>query len=333
MTDPLDSNIISLTLAWIIAILFCVPALAFALHPLEVAFERQLGNPRWLPWFWAYYILCLTVLSPLRYLMLQLLMAVCYIVQSFGAALHALIAATYFCLVMGGLYFVGIGLPSAVLLQVLKKDNTASRVASFVLTPILFAVGYALYFAVLPLAAWTIHWLPARDVIRSANGPAAVFYQVVVEPDIPRIGPRLLIQAGKTAKDRLRAHVVASYLSAFQRTKQHFTNSLRYKRQADEMLGKQNEDSLDTIPKDDLKKIAAAHKAALREARQVDCELLNTHLENLGTMYQEEYMTGLTDVIKGSEDADTAAATRGEVALEQWSTWYNEHRDAILAAL
>lgn len=333
MTDPLDSNIVSLTLAWIIAILFSVPALTFVLHPLEVAFEREPGNPRWLAWFWAYYVICLVVVSPLRYLMLQLLMAVCYMVQSFSAVLHALLAATYFCFVMGALYFIGIGLPSAVVLQVLKKDTTARRVASFVLTPLLFAVGYALYFAVVPLAAWTIHWLPARDVLRSANGPAAAFYQVVVEPDIPRIGPRLQIQAGRTATDRLRAHVAQTYLSALERTKQHFTDSFRYKGQADEIASNEEQGSIDTIPAADLKKIIAAHKASLRAAQQVDCDLLNTYLADLGTMFRDKYIPGLVDVIKGMEDADQAAAMRGQAALEQWRAWYNEHREAILDAL
>ncbi len=193
--------------------------------------------------------------------------------------------------------------------------------------------GYALFFTVLPWAAWTIGWLPARDVIRSANGPAAVFYKLAVEPDIPRIGPKLVVQSGDTAKDRLRAHVRQTYVSEFKQNKRHFTDSFRYIQQAEEISSKQGEGFINTIPPDDLEKIIAGYKAAIHEAEQVDCVLLNKYLPELGTMYRDKYIPGLRDVTKGMEDSDAVAAVRGQLLLQQWGTWYNEHQDAIWDAL
>jgi hypothetical protein len=98
-------------------------------------------------------------------------------------------------------------------------------------------------------------------------------------------------------------------------------------------MNKQAEGFIVTIPPDDLKTIITAYKASLREANQVDADLLNQYVPDLGTMYRDKYIPGLSDELKGMENSDAMAAVRGQLALQQWGNWYNEHVDAIWDAL
>jgi hypothetical protein len=223
MYDPLASNIVSLVLAWIIAVpIFLAVTLGTISQTAELFSERNSGSLRWLRWFGVYYLLCLLIISPMRYMILQLLLIDSYFVQSFSAVANSLLAGMYGMIVFSLLFAVSIGVPNILLLGALTKETKATPIIAAILTPFAFAIGYALFFLVLPYAAWTIHWLGARDVIRSANGPATVFYKLAVEPDIPRIGPKLEIEKGETANERLRSHIARTYVSDFKRNKLHF---------------------------------------------------------------------------------------------------------------
>jgi hypothetical protein len=333
MVDPFDSSTVSLTLAWIIGVLMFAWIASIAVNAVADFFaEREAHSSRWLPWFGVYFLLCFVVISPMRYMILQFLLIDSYSVQSFNAVANSLIAGIYVVSVSGVLFAASVALPSMLLFTVLKNERTASLIAGTVLAPFMFAVGYALFFLLLPYAAWTIHWLPARDVIRSANGPATVFYKLAVESDIPRIGPKLVIQEGETANERLRSHVRTTYVSRFKNTKLHFADSLRYVRHAHDVLNKQ-EGVFVTIPPSDVEAIMAAERAALREATQVDTDLLNEYLVDLGTMYRDKFIPGLEAAIQGWESPDILADLRGQVLLNQWGDWYNERLDAIWDAL
>lgn len=333
MFDPLESNIISLILAWVIALpIFMAVTFGTLSQIAELFTEREAGSPRWLPWFGIYYLFCLVIISPMRYIILQFLLIESYGVQSISAAINSLIMVTYFEFVLLALYIPSIGLPHLLMLTVSKNDSKATPIIAIILTPLAFAVGYALFFLLLPYACLTIHWLPDRDVIRSANGPATVFYKLAVEPDIPRIGPKLQIQNADTANKRLRSHILETYVSTFKRTKRHFGDSLRFIQQAIEVLNKQ-QGFIVTIPKSDLETILAAYKSSSKEAQQVDTNLLNEYVEGLGTIYRDKFIPGLQDLIKGIEDSDTKADLRGQLLLNQWGSWYNKNFDAIWDAL
>jgi hypothetical protein len=335
MVDPFESSTFSLVLAWATGLLVFAWVTFIAITAVaDFVTKREMESPRGLPWFGLYYLSCVIVISPVRYMMLQLLLIDTYFVQSFDAILHSLIAGIYVATVWGVLFAASIALPNALIFKLLETQRKASIVMAAILTPCTFALGYAVFFLLLPYAAWTIHWLPARDVIRSANGPASVFYKLVVEPDIPRIGPRLRIPDGDTAKDPLRSHIRETYVSNFKNTKLHFIDSLRYQRLATETLDK-FQGFFVTIADSDVKTILTAYKAALREARQVDIALLNESFADLGTMYQKRFIPGLEAAIQGWEESNklALAGLRGQLLLIQWGEWYNEHIDAIWDAL
>lgn len=212
MSDYFESNTISSVLAWLFSIPFL---LVLVIAPFQLLFNKFEGIPRL---FVIWVVLCMVVLGPFRYVLLQLSVAIAYPVQSLSAFLSTLLLAFYIPIVFGFLYAVGLGFPALGILAIAGTKEPLSKVrltAAAIAAPLLFLLGSYLYFLALPYAAYSTHWLSARDAIRATNGLPEYLYTYIVEPATPLQLPGLVKELGYenlTAKERLRAHVATIYL-------------------------------------------------------------------------------------------------------------------------
>jgi hypothetical protein len=213
MTDAFESHSISLILAW----LFSIPLLFFVVTSFFAPLFTKLEDIPKLLAFW--FVLCLFVLGPTRYIILQLAVALAYPVQSFSAVLTTFLLALYMPIVFGILVILGIGVPifGATSIGGMTPPRRSFRlVAAGIAAPFLCVLGSYLYFAALPYAAYSTHWLSAGNLIRATNGPPEYLYAFVVEQGTPLGFPKFVRTIGPenlTARERLRAHVAALYLN------------------------------------------------------------------------------------------------------------------------
>lgn len=343
MIDPYASHTVSLTLAWVFSIpvwgvfvaymakfVFEAPDAAGVLLKSEAAIDWGLS---------AWNAVCVLVVSPLRYALLQLVLAIAYGVQSGTAFLSALLLVLYVPIIFGLLYVVGVLLPWLLAgafagITLSRSPQSRGRLAVvFVALPFFYAAGYALFFLLLPCAAWTIKWLPGDNVLKATNGPARSFYQYVVEPDIPRVGPQLRVEDGDSALERLRSHVSRTYIGPATQTAQqfwlaaqtaqHFRLSVRYVRQAIEIVNRGSPFSI--MPSSDAEQMLALYRAALHEAEQADVALLDARVTGLGAAYRDKFIPGLRSVIEGHTTGRNLVLLHGMKQLDEWGDWYTAH--------
>ncbi len=211
--DPFASSTISTVLAWVVALPVILAALGAGIGML---FERTSDEiPRW---FVVWLMLSLLILSPLRYMVLQIIVSSAYPTQSLRAFLSFFLLALYVPIVFGALYFVGLGLPLILTLRVVfgsltKPKVTRPRLALGALMAPLNAVGgYFAFFWLLQFAALSVHWLKAADVIGATNGPASVTYSLVLGRFMPLPIRGFYADVTQTDRDMLRNHVASYYL-------------------------------------------------------------------------------------------------------------------------
>lgn len=217
-SDFFASPIISQILTWI----FSIP---IVLCMLEVAvtmlFKKQEGIPRiytlWL-------IICLILFSPLRYILLQLLVAIAFPFQSFTAFLSTFLLAIYIPIVFGLLYAIGLILPLFLTVLIVGVQNPPPKGRLFlsgIVGPLIFFVFSTVYYTLLPYAAYSTHWIGPKELIRSTNGPPYYFYRYAVEQFTPLQFSGFthdIVLENLDAKERFRAHVAAVYCG----NKQHW---------------------------------------------------------------------------------------------------------------
>ena len=324
MTDPYVSHTVSLILAWV----FSIPILVAPVHlAMKYMFRESADIPRGLS---LYVVLCILVLSPFRYALLQLVLFVGYGFQSGSAFASACVLLLYAPIVFGLLSVVAIALPMLACGGIAKfkglKKHTRLA-ASLVVLPFVLMIGHALFFLLLPYAAWTVRWLDDEDVLRATNGPASVFYRFAVEPDIPRLGPRLIVQPGETAKDRLRRHVEETYISPANSAARHLSHAMAYWDEAVRVADRGP--GFPAILDADVRPLLALYRAAMTEAEQADVRALNARVPGTGTMCEEKFIPGLRSVIEAHETHSVPALARGVGLLDQWLDWYNTYADRI----
>ena len=211
MNDYFQSHTISLILTW----LFSIPLIAALIaSATQLLFQKTEGVPRfYIVWF----VICMLLLSPLRYIFLQIFVATAYPFQSLHALLTTFILALYIPIVFPILYAIGIGLPLFGTIAIVGFKDTYSTKRlwlSALAAPIIFLLCNYLFYLVLPYAAYSTHWLDAKDIIRATNGPSEYFYTYVAEQGTMFQFPAFADEIGlenMTAKERLRAHVAAVY--------------------------------------------------------------------------------------------------------------------------
>ena len=110
----------------------------------------------------------------------QMAVGFSYPVQSMWAFISTFILVAYVPIVFGILYALGVGLPMLVSVLIFAKDTTIKKwkcALWAVLLPFCFSIGSFLFYKALPLAAWTVHWVNAADVMRATHGPAFYTYK------------------------------------------------------------------------------------------------------------------------------------------------------------
>jgi hypothetical protein len=211
--DPFASGPVSSIFAWLVAIPFLLGVLVTAISQLFEHTDDAI--PRW---FVVWMTLCLFVFSPLRYMILQLLLASSYSVQSPWALFTLLPLGIYVPIIFGALSFVGIGIPILATLRIAfgslnHPDATGGRLAiGAVIAPLNMIGGYVAFFWLLQFAAVSVHWLRADDVIGATNGPAFVAYNLVLKRVMPLPVAGYYPEVTHTDREMLRNHVATFYL-------------------------------------------------------------------------------------------------------------------------
>lgn len=218
MEDYFQSHTFSMILTW----LFSIPAILCPIGPvLGLLFEKFEGIPRFLM---VWLVVCFLLFSPLWYILLQILIAIAYPFQSFGALLTTIVLIGYIPIVFSIMCVIGLGLPIlCVYIIVCFFKDIASKIRlwlAVLAAPIIFLIASYLFFLVLPYVAYSTHWLHAKDVIRATNGPPEYFHRYVtpifyipLRRYVKEIGGDNL-----SPKERLRFHVADIYLGEKQFT-------------------------------------------------------------------------------------------------------------------
>jgi hypothetical protein len=81
--------------------------------------------------------------------------------------------------------------------------------------------------------------------------------------------------------------------------------------------------------KEDLEKITAYNRMALKEARLIDFEALNKDYATLGDHCQQELLKGLELMAEGDQKGDTKISLSGQVLMDRFGEWYHNHFDEI----
>lgn len=208
-TDFFEMNTVSTILSWIL----CIPVIIGILGMCFSVFQKQEGIPIL---FTIWVGICIMVFSPFRYLILQITVATCYMVQSISAFISTLILAIYVPIIFGLLYLISIGLPIYLSFSFMLKDEYAKKwklvIASLIL-PILLVLGNIIFSYTLPYAGWTISWINPKDVIRATNGPSMVVYKYFTQHGTVFQEPFYIEMTHKQDKDYFRCHVACTYLS------------------------------------------------------------------------------------------------------------------------
>ncbi|MFG0256583.1 MAG: hypothetical protein ACF8GE_01640 [Phycisphaerales bacterium JB043] len=213
MPDPFPSSIASTILVWTTAVFLVLAFIGFVCESIS---DNEHGVPR-LVLLWL--LVCIIVFSPLRYTVLQLLLATSYPFQSMKAFTASILAAIYAPFVFGLLYAIGFGLPAYAIVLLGGKSHEPSKwrlLLASLLAPVALSVGSVLFFVALPFAAKTLYWLHPDDVMASTNGPATYYYYYAVEPLMPLQHSDIAHEVGierMTTEERLRSHVATIYLS------------------------------------------------------------------------------------------------------------------------
>lgn len=211
-SDPFASGWLSILLAWIATVPIIIGALAGGFGLLFARVDKAI--PRWFVFWMA---VCIIVLSPLRYMVLQVIVGSAYPVQSVRAMLSTFSLVLYVPIAFGFLFIIGVGLPLYLTLRIpfgnlsSPKTTIGRLILGSLIAPLNAVGGYFVFFWLLSYAAFTVHWLSPYDVIGATNGPAAVTYSVL-KYVMPLPVKDYYTAVSNTDRDMLRNHVASFYL-------------------------------------------------------------------------------------------------------------------------
>lgn len=207
--DPFASPTISAVLTWCFSILLILGLIGSWGRDL---IESAKQFPRL---FTVWLAICVIVLSPFRYMLLEISLGIALPFQSFEGLGAGILLSAYIPIVFGCLNIIVVGLPVIAVLAIAgDAPNTARRFLASIMAPALCVLGTAGFYFLLPYAALTTHWVPAEPLIRATNGPSTIVYEYVVDQLLPLHYAGFAREVGveeMNAKERLRAHVVGLY--------------------------------------------------------------------------------------------------------------------------
>lgn len=208
-----ESSTFSLVLAWICALPLALGCLAWL---FTAPFTSDKPLPRGLN---AWMMLCVVALTPIRYMLFQVVLASAFPWQSGRAFISSIATTFYVPIVFGILAAIGIGVPMVIVALIAGDPDQPSKMriaCAAIAAPVACLASGWLYYLVLPLGAWTTHWLRAEDVVRAGNGPARYCFTYVTEQLTPIEYPQFAHDIGlerMTPQERMRAHLVTMYCS------------------------------------------------------------------------------------------------------------------------
>lgn len=315
MEDFYASSTLSLILSWVCAI----PLLIGVAGSVASLFGKFEGLPRFVS-VWTG--ICIVVFSPARYLILLLVLGSSYAMQSFSAFAYAIPAGFMMMFLMPILFGVGVYVPFYAATCIAGEPFTKPRLAlGMIALPIFCMVGYTLVFLLLPLFGWSTHWLPSRDVVRSANGPATFVYAALVHPDIPRVGPQLLPEPGDTANEQLRNHISHYFVSSEKAVRRHLNKSMDFFTASFEVVPPGSH--LEDVPDAEVARMVELMKQAITEARQLDAEQMAQVHPDLPRMLHDNYIAGIATIIGAIESSNQTELQRGQSMMTQWFEWHD----------
>lgn len=210
-----ESSTISTILAW----LFVLPVLLYlVIAPLGLIFDNELSIGRRILYSWL--LLCLLILSPLRYGIFQIALTVTFPVQSWGAFFSSFVAAVYVPIILGLLYVITLGIPvgGTALVEGTGERRIRWRIAlAALVAPVLCIASWIPFTFLLPLAGKTVQWLDPVALVRATNGPAYYAFKYVALPGSPMQFPvagEEIARFRLSDRDLARLHVASVYMSA-----------------------------------------------------------------------------------------------------------------------
>lgn len=201
-----ESNWFSLTLSW----LFSIPIL-LSLLGWGISILVKHDN---IPWILSVWVgICVVVFSPARYLIFLTIAATSFPFQSLTALFDTFFLVIYVPLLYGILVLIGMGIPFLAISPFLKSKITALKgIAIALIFPVACTFCSLVFFIVLPFAGMTLGWVKAKDIIKSTNGPAAVYFKYVLAPTTPLALPPYFEDTPQKDIDLLRCHVASVFL-------------------------------------------------------------------------------------------------------------------------
>ncbi len=107
----------------------------------------------------------------------------------------------------------------------------------------------------------------------------------------------------------------------------HFSKSIDFANKATKISN--NGGAYQQMGQEKIKGMVDNYKQALREAKQVDIQKLNSDYQGFGDHYKNEFIAGAEMFIEGFEKSDAQKFLQGQVLLSQWGDWYEKNFDAI----
>jgi hypothetical protein len=209
-SDYFASDKLHVVIAWLAG----TPALLAIVGVIIDVFKKQEDSP----WFFTAWVgLCFLLFSPLRYMLFLLVAAASYPFQSWSAFVSSWLLAVLVPIPFMILLMVGVVGPYVLVLRVATMPRWGAwlrLLTGATLAPIAAFVGAACFGLLLPFAAIVTHWLHAEDVIRATNGPAYYAFSWFGSSRLIVQYPTYADRTPGKARDLMRCHVAALYLSA-----------------------------------------------------------------------------------------------------------------------
>jgi len=167
---------------------------------------------------WAWIALYTLALTPVRYMLFQVIAAVSYPWQSIRAFISSIGLSVYVPIIFAALAVLTVGVPIFVARKIAgpsARPRMTRLVLAAVVFPFLCLLGSWFYYSIgLPLGARSVHWLHPGDVLRAANGPTYLVFKYVAMPLTPLSFPVPGDQLPSSDLALLRLHIASTYMNA-----------------------------------------------------------------------------------------------------------------------
>jgi hypothetical protein len=202
-----ESHITSLVISWLLGLVVLVWLVYFAFGLFKGAPKVPMALRIWIG-------LCFVGFSPIRYILLQILILVALPFQSLTALLSIFFLVIPVSL-LGLVEGIIVVLPFYCVKPLVVRCTATSNVAVALVAPVLFGVSTILFaVAIAYLGSVAMRWVKLEDLVRATNGPADLYFKTALVslttyPDrnlSPSWGGEEL-----TDEEMLRLHVVSVY--------------------------------------------------------------------------------------------------------------------------